>query len=104
MGFRFRSTARPSTPSGCGRARVASRTPPRRRWTAAPALAITVTGIARINGLYDLAFEEQDRPAQVMLQWFITEQVEEEASIDEIVSDEQHGGGRTVHRTDPLGR
>ena len=40
---------------------------------------------SRINGLYDLAFEEQDRPAQVMLQWFITEQVEEEASIDEIV-------------------
>jgi ferritin len=40
---------------------------------------------SRINGLYDLASEEQDRPAQVMLQWFITEQVEEEASIDEIV-------------------
>ncbi|MDP2471794.1 MAG: ferritin [Candidatus Palauibacterales bacterium] len=40
---------------------------------------------ARINHLYDLAQEEQDRPAQVMLQWFITEQVEEEASIDEIV-------------------
>jgi ferritin len=40
---------------------------------------------SRINGLYDLAFQEQDRPAQVMLQWFITEQVEEEASIDEIV-------------------
>ena len=40
---------------------------------------------SRINALYDLAFEEQDRPAQVMLQWFITEQVEEEASIDEIV-------------------
>ena len=40
---------------------------------------------SRINGLYDLAIETQDRPAQVMLQWFITEQVEEEASIDEIV-------------------
>lgn len=40
---------------------------------------------SRINGLFDLAHEEQDRPAQVMLQWFITEQVEEEASIDEIV-------------------
>jgi ferritin len=40
---------------------------------------------SRINGLYDLAQEERDRPAQVMLQWFITEQVEEEASIDEIV-------------------
>ena len=40
---------------------------------------------SRINGLYDLAHEENDRPALVMLQWFITEQVEEEASIDEIV-------------------
>jgi len=40
---------------------------------------------SRINELFDLAHEEQDRPAQVMLQWFITEQVEEEASIDEIV-------------------
>jgi len=40
---------------------------------------------SRINGLFDLAHEEHDRPAQVMLQWFITEQVEEEASIDEIV-------------------
>ena len=40
---------------------------------------------SRINELFDLAHEEQDRPAQVMLQWFITEQVEEEASIDEII-------------------
>ena len=40
---------------------------------------------SRINGLYDLAQAEQDRPAQIMLQWFVTEQVEEEASIDEIV-------------------
>ena len=40
---------------------------------------------SRINDLYDLAVEENDRAAQVMLQWFITEQVEEEASIDEIV-------------------
>lgn len=40
---------------------------------------------SRINELYDLAHQEQDRPAQVMLQWFVTEQVEEEASIDDIV-------------------
>ncbi len=40
---------------------------------------------ARINALYDQALQENDRAAQVMLQWFITEQVEEEASIDEIV-------------------
>jgi ferritin len=42
-----------------------------------------VTG--RINGLYALALDEKDYPAQVLLQWFVTEQVEEEASIDEIV-------------------
>ncbi len=40
---------------------------------------------ARIHKLYELAQKEGDYPAQVMLQWFITEQVEEEASIDEIV-------------------
>ena len=39
----------------------------------------------RINGLYKLAVAEGDYPAQVLLQWFVTEQVEEEASIDEIV-------------------
>lgn len=42
-----------------------------------------VTG--RINELYALALDENDYPAQVLLQWFVTEQVEEEASIDEIV-------------------
>jgi ferritin len=40
---------------------------------------------SRINELFDQALEENDRAAQVMLQWFITEQVEEEASIDDIV-------------------
>ena len=40
---------------------------------------------SRIHHLYKLAVEEGDYPAQVMLQWFVSEQVEEEASIDEIV-------------------
>jgi ferritin len=40
---------------------------------------------SRIDLLSDVAAEERDRPAQVMLQWFITEQMEEENSIDEIV-------------------
>lgn len=40
---------------------------------------------SRINELYDLSVEVQDRAAQVMLQWFITEQMEEEATVDEIV-------------------
>jgi ferritin len=33
---------------------------------------------ASINALYELALKEKDYPAQVMLQWFINEQVEEE--------------------------
>lgn len=40
---------------------------------------------ARINDLYDLAVAERDRPLQIILQWFINEQVEEEASVTEIV-------------------
>ncbi len=42
-----------------------------------------VTGL--INGLYELALAEKDYPAQVMLQWFIDEQVEEEANATHIV-------------------
>ena len=40
---------------------------------------------ASINALYELALKEKDYPAQVMLQWFITEQVEEEKNAGEIV-------------------
>ena len=40
---------------------------------------------AMINRLYKLALEESDYPTQVMLQWFIEEQVEEEASAEQIV-------------------
>lgn len=42
-----------------------------------------VTGL--INNLYALAVKENDYPAQVLLQWFITEQVEEEKSATHIV-------------------
>ncbi len=42
-----------------------------------------ITG--RINKLYKLALEENDYPTQVMLQWFIEEQVEEEKTASEIV-------------------
>jgi ferritin len=44
-------------------------------------LAVT----ASINALYELALKEKDYPAQVLLQWFITEQVEEEKNATEIV-------------------
>lgn len=40
---------------------------------------------AMINKLYELAVKENDYPTQVELQWFITEQVEEEKSASEIV-------------------
>jgi ferritin len=41
---------------------------------------------ASINTLYDLALAEKDYPTQVLLQWFINEQVEEEANANEIIS------------------
>ena len=42
-----------------------------------------VTGM--INHIYDLAVKENDYPTQIELQWFITEQVEEEKSAGDIV-------------------
>jgi len=42
---------------------------------------------ASINDLYELALKEKDYPAQVILQWFITEQVEDESSAAQIVAD-----------------
>ena len=41
---------------------------------------------ASIYALYELALKEKDYPTQVMLQWFITEQVEEEKNAAEIVT------------------
>ena len=43
-----------------------------------------ITG--NINDLYALAFEEKDYPSQLLLQWFIHEQVEEESSAERIVA------------------
>lgn len=40
---------------------------------------------ALINGLYKTALAESDYPAQVILQWFINEQVEEEKNATMIV-------------------
>jgi ferritin len=48
-----------------------------------------------INALYELALKEKDYPTQVMLHWFIDEQVEEEKNAAEIVQQleliEAHG-------------
>ena len=38
-----------------------------------------------IHRLYELTVEESDYPTQVLLQWFISEQVEEEKAATEIV-------------------
>ncbi len=42
-----------------------------------------VTGL--INGLVDLAIGEKDHAANTFLQWFVTEQVEEESSVQTVV-------------------
>ena len=41
---------------------------------------------AMIHALYEAALAEKDYAAQIFLQWFITEQVEEEANAAEIVA------------------
>jgi ferritin len=38
-----------------------------------------------IHELYDLAMQEKDYPAKILLDWFVQEQVEEEKSATEIV-------------------
>ncbi len=52
---------------------------------------------AMINGLMDLAMDERDHASISFLHWFIDEQVEEEASADEMVGKlkmvQQHEGG-----------
>ncbi len=47
---------------------------------------------ASINDLYKLALAEGDYPAQVLLQWFITEQVEEEKSAEEVLINIRRAG------------
>jgi ferritin len=42
-----------------------------------------VTGL--INGLVDIAMEERDHATQVFLQWFVTEQIEEEESAGSVL-------------------
>lgn len=44
-----------------------------------------VTGL--INGLVAVAREERDNATEFFLQWFVNEQVEEEATADQIVQD-----------------
>lgn len=52
---------------------------------------------ASINNLMDLAIEERDHASSSFLQWFVTEQVEEEATAGELVQQlrlvGEHGNG-----------
>jgi len=38
-----------------------------------------------INGIVDAALEEKDHATNIFLQWFVTEQVEEEANVTEVI-------------------
>ena len=64
-----------------------------------------VTGL--INGLYALAVKENDYPSQILLQWFINEQVEEEKNASTIVETLKRigpSGGGLVHFDRQLGK
>ncbi len=39
----------------------------------------------RVNALYELSLSEKDYPLQILMQWFINEQVEEEESVRTIL-------------------
>ncbi len=51
---------------------------------------------ASINEIYALAVEKKDYPTQVMLQWFIEEQVEEEDSAETAVQQLEMAGDNTA--------
>jgi len=53
-----------------------------------------ITGL--INQLVDLSIKESDHAANAFLQWFVTEQVEEEASAKTVVDKLKLAGGNTV--------
>ncbi|MCA2000498.1 MAG: ferritin [Chloroflexi bacterium] len=64
---------------------------PKNEWKSALEVAEEVAAheakvTASIYSLYETALKEKDYPAQVALQWFITEQVEEEKNAAEIVA------------------
>ena len=64
---------------------------PKTEWTSTLEVAEEVAAheakvTASIYALYETALKEKDYPAQIMLQWFITEQVEEENNAAEIVA------------------
>jgi ferritin len=51
---------------------------------------------ASINNLYAMADKAKDRPAQIMLQWFVSEQMEEEAAARAVLGRIRMAGGTGV--------
>ena len=51
---------------------------------------------ASINDLYAVAEKAKDRPAQVLLQWFVNEQMEEEAAARAVLGRIRLGGSTGV--------
>jgi len=73
-----------------GRVELSALSKPQKEWTspletfkAAYEHEQFITG--KINDLVKIAAEEGDHAANIMLQWFVTEQVEEEASTSRVV-------------------
>jgi ferritin len=50
----------------------------------------------RINELYELAVKHKDYPTQTLLQWFVTEQVEEEATAKQLADQLKLVGDNTA--------
>ena len=48
---------------------------------------------AMINKLYEISSQEKDYASQVLLEWFITEQVEEEKSVTDVIDQLRISGG-----------
>ena len=74
-----------------GRANLKAIDAPKTEWTSTLEVAEEVAAheakvTASIYALYETALKDKDYPAQIMLQWFISEQVEEESNAAEIVA------------------
>jgi len=74
-----------------GKVTLGAITAPKTEWKSTLEVAEEVASheaqvTASIYALYETALTEKDYPAQIMLQWFISEQVEEEKNAADIVA------------------
>ena len=47
-----------------------------------------------VNNLMDVAIDERDHATQIFLHWFVTEQIEEEATVNDLISRLKLVGGK----------